>query len=66
MPVLERFNYQLIESNLNTSNTLKPDFSWAVTDISEIRNFMDNVSTGYLQRKEEKNKERSNMQGRIP
>ena len=37
--VLERFNYQLIESNLNTSNTLKPDFSWAVTDISEIRNF---------------------------
>ena len=37
--VLERFNYQLSESNLNTSNTLKPDFSWAVTDISEIRNF---------------------------
>tara|TARA_Y100000816_G_C25971701_1_gene507096 strand:+ start:551 stop:934 length:384 start_codon:yes stop_codon:yes gene_type:complete len=24
--------------------------------ISEIRNFMDNVSTGYLQRKEEKNR----------
>ena len=37
--VLERFDYQLSESNLNTSNTLKPDFSWAVTDISEIRNF---------------------------
>ena len=37
--VLERFNYQLSGSNLNTSNTLKPDFSWAVTDISEIRNF---------------------------
>ena len=37
--VLERFNYQLSKSNLNTSNTLKPDFSWAVTDISEIRNF---------------------------
>ena len=37
--VLERFNYQLNGSNLNTSNTLKPDFSWAVTDISEIRNF---------------------------
>ena len=37
--VLERFNYQLSESSLNTSNTLKPDFSWAVTDISEIRNF---------------------------
>ncbi len=37
--VLERFNYQLSESSLNTSSTLKPDFSWAVTDISEIRNF---------------------------
>ena len=37
--VLERFNYQLSDSSLNTSNTLKPDFSWAVTDISEIRNF---------------------------
>ena len=37
--VLERFNYQLSESSLNTFNTLKPDFSWAVTDISEIRNF---------------------------
>jgi ADP-heptose:LPS heptosyltransferase len=37
--VLERFNYQLSESNLKISNTLKPDFSWAVTDISEIRNF---------------------------
>ena len=37
--VLERFNHQLKISNLNTSNTLKPDFSWAATDISEIRNF---------------------------
>ena len=37
--VLERFDYQLKESNLNTSNTLKPDFSWASTDISEIKNF---------------------------
>ncbi len=37
--VLERFNYQLQESGLNTSNTLKPDFSWAATDISEIKNF---------------------------
>ena len=37
--VLERFNYQLSESSLNTSNTLKPDFSWAITDISEIKNF---------------------------
>ena len=37
--VLERFDYQLKESGLNTLNTLKPDFSWASTDISEIKNF---------------------------
>ena len=36
--VLERFDYQLKESGLDTSNTLKPDFSWASTDISEIKN----------------------------
>ena len=37
--VLERFDHQLSESGLNTSNTLKPDFGWASTDISEIKNF---------------------------
>jgi ADP-heptose:LPS heptosyltransferase len=37
--VLERFDHQLKESGLNTSNTIKPDFSWASTDISEIKNF---------------------------
>ncbi len=37
--VLERFEYQLKESGLNTLKTLKPDFSWASTDISEIKNF---------------------------
>ena len=37
--VLERFDYQLKESELTTSNTIKPDFNWAATDISEIRNF---------------------------
>ena len=37
--VLERFDYQLKESGLNTLNTLKPEFSWASTDISEIKNF---------------------------
>ena len=37
--VLERFDYQLKESGLNTSNTLKPEFSWAAIDISEIINF---------------------------
>ena len=36
--VLERFDYQLKESGLDTSNTLKPDFNWASTDISEIKN----------------------------
>ena len=37
--VLERFDHQLKDSNINTSNTLKPDFSWAATDISKIKNF---------------------------
>ena len=37
--VLERFNYQLKASGLKTFNTLKPDFNWAATDISEIKNF---------------------------
>jgi ADP-heptose:LPS heptosyltransferase len=37
--VLERFDHQLQESGLNTSNTLKPDFDWASTDINEIKNF---------------------------
>ncbi len=37
--VLERFDHQLKESNLNTQNTLKPNFNWASTNISEIRNF---------------------------
>ncbi len=37
--VLERFDYQLKESGMNTLNTLTPDFIWAYTDISEIKNF---------------------------
>ena len=37
--MLERFDHQLKESGLNTTYTLKPDFSWASTDISEIKNF---------------------------
>ena len=36
--VLERFDHQLKTSGLNTSNTLKPNFSWASSDISEIKN----------------------------
>ena len=35
--VLERFDHQLKESGLNTSNTLKPDFNWASKDIREIK-----------------------------
>ncbi len=37
--VLERFEHQLKESGLNTFNTLKPDFSWASSNISEIKSF---------------------------
>ena len=35
--VLERFDHQLKISGLNTSHTMKPDFSWASTDTSEIK-----------------------------
>ncbi len=37
--VLERLDYQLKESGLNTLNTVKPDFNWASRNISEIKNF---------------------------
>jgi len=36
--VLERFDHQLKISGLITSNTLRPDFNWASSDISEIKN----------------------------
>ena len=36
--VLERFDHQLKTSGLNISNTLNPDFSWASSDISVIKN----------------------------
>ena len=35
--VLERFEHQLKISGLNTSKTMNPDFSWASSDISEIK-----------------------------
>ena len=35
--VLDRFNHQLKTSNLNTRNTLKPDFSWACENIDNIK-----------------------------
>ena len=37
--VLERFDHQLKVSGLNTSHTMKPDFSWAATDTSEIKSY---------------------------
>ena len=37
--VLERFDHQLKISGLNTSNTMKPNFNWASSDISEIKNY---------------------------
>ena len=37
--VLERFDHQLKKSGLNTLNTLKPDFNWAASNISEIKSF---------------------------
>ncbi len=35
--VLERFEYQLKSSGVNTLYTIKPDFSWSLTDISQTK-----------------------------
>jgi len=35
--VLSRFVYQLKSSGINTSYTLTPDFSWSLTDITQIK-----------------------------
>ena len=35
--VLERFNHQLQTSEINTKNTMHPDFSWSCVDISKIK-----------------------------
>ena len=37
--VLSRFNHQLKNSGINTSHTLRPDFSWSSSDISQIKNY---------------------------
>ena len=37
--VLERFDHQLKSSGIKTFYTTKPDFSWSVIDITEIKNF---------------------------
>ena len=36
-PVLDRLNHQLLISNLKTNYTMKPDFSWACTNIDNIK-----------------------------
>ena len=36
--VLKRFDHQLTASGLVTSNTTKPNFSWAASDINETKN----------------------------
>jgi len=37
--VLERFDYQLKSSGINTVNTMKPDFRWSSSDLSEIKKY---------------------------
>ena len=37
-PVLERFKFQLDNSNIKTNYTLKPDFSWACVNVDQIVN----------------------------
>ena len=37
--VLDRFNHQLQTSGLKTSYTLNPDFKWACSEISQIKNY---------------------------
>ena len=36
-PVLDRFDHQLRTSGLKTNHTIKPDFSWSCSDISNIK-----------------------------
>ena len=36
-PILDRFDHQLKTSGISTKHTMKPDFSWATTDISKIK-----------------------------
>ena len=39
--VLSRFDHQLKSSGINTNYTLKPDFSWSLSDISQIKNYYE-------------------------
>ena len=37
--VLSRFDHQLKNSGITTNYTLRPDFSWSLSDISQIKNY---------------------------
>ena len=39
--VLERFDYQLKNSGIETKHTTTPDFTWSSSDISDIKNFYE-------------------------
>ena len=39
--VLKRLDYQLKSSGIKTIHTIKPDFTWSVTDISQIKNYYE-------------------------
>ena len=39
--VLERFDYQLKSSGINTVHTMEPDFKWSSSDISQIKNYYE-------------------------
>jgi ADP-heptose:LPS heptosyltransferase len=39
--VLERFDHQLKSSGINTVHTMKPDFKWSSSDISQIKNYYE-------------------------
>ena len=40
-PVLERFEHQLKTSGIHTNHTMKPDFAWSCSNISQIKNEYD-------------------------
>jgi ADP-heptose:LPS heptosyltransferase len=39
--VLQRFDYQLKSSGINTVHTMSPDFKWSSSNISQIRNYYE-------------------------
>ena len=39
--VLERFDHQLKSSGINTVHTMKPDFKWSSSDLSQIKNYYE-------------------------